>query len=371
MIVEMRKCGKANLRLPVLGMGCWPFGGGEYWGDQAQDDVNRTVRRAVELGVTYFDSAEVYNQGRSEESLGLAIRGLPREKVVIGTKLSPNNGRPDAVVKHCEGSLRRLGTEYIDLYMVHWPMLPHAIGHLSADGDCPPAAEAFAALDKLQWQGKIRHVGVSNFGPEVLDEAIATGVEIAVNELPYNLLCRAVEREMLPQCRRNEVGVIGYMALMQGLLADIYPTLDDVPLWQRRTRHFSPARAGDLCRHGEAGAEAETNAALAAIRAIAARDGKTMPEIAVQWAMAGDGITCTLVGARNQRELEANVRAAAEPLDPAVLAELNAATQPLMRKLGPSFDYYEHTDRDRTRPLRSAAQPNQRPDLSGSERRPR
>jgi myo-inositol catabolism protein IolS len=346
---------KSGLRLPVLGMGCWPFGGGEYWGEQSQDDVNLTVRRAVDLGVHYFDTAEAYNQGRSEESLGIALRGLPRDKLIVGTKLSPSHGRPQAVVEHCEASLRRLGTEYIDLYMVHWPMLPHSVVHFSKDGDCPPAAEAFAALEKLRRQGKIRHVGVSNFGVEVLEEARATGVEIAVNELPYNLLCRAIEREMLPYCRRIGVGVIGYMALMQGLLADIYPTLDDVPLWQRRTRHFSPARAGELCRHGEAGAEAETNAALAAIRSIATREGKTMPEIAIQWAVAGEGITCTLVGARNERELEANVRAAAAPLDPAVVAELNAATEPLMRKLGPSFDYYEHTDRDRTRPLRSAA----------------
>jgi hypothetical protein len=95
-----------------------------------------------------------------------------------------------------------------------------------------------------------------------------------------------------------------------------------------------------------------------------------MPEIAIQWAVAGEGITCTLAGARNEQELEANVRAAAAPLDPTVVAELNAATEPLMRKLGPSFDYYEHTDRDRTRPLRSAAKVTQQPGLPRAERKP-
>ncbi len=351
--MEIRRCGESDLWLPALGLGCWPFGGGEYWGEQNQEDVNRTVRHAMGLGVNYFDTAEAYNAGRSEQSLGMALRGLPREKLIVGTKLSPNNGWPQAVAEHCEASLRRLATDYIDLYMVHWPMLPHSVIHFNKDADCPPADATFAALGELQRQGKIRYVGVSNFGVEVLEEARSAGVQIVVNELPYNLLCRAIECEALPHCRSVGVGVIGYMALMQGLLADIYPTLDDVPLWQRRSRHFDPSRAGELCRHGEAGAEAETTAALAAIRAIAARCGKTMPEIAVKWATAAEGVACTLVGARNQAELEANVRAAAESLDPAVIAELNAATEPLMRKLGSSFDYYEHTDCDRTRPLRA------------------
>jgi aryl-alcohol dehydrogenase-like predicted oxidoreductase len=334
-------------------LGCWAFGGGEYWGNQNQDDVNRTVRRAVELGVNYFDTAEAYNQGRSEESLGLAIRGLSRDRLLIGTKLSPNNAHPAAIVEHCDASLRRLQTDYIDLYMVHWPIAPHSIVHFDGDAACPSAAVAFETLATLRRQGKVRHVGVSNFGVEYLEEARAAGAEIAANELPYNLLCRAIELEILPHCRCCGVGVIGYMALMQGLLASLYPTLADVPLWQRRTRHFGPARAGELCRHGQAGAEEETARTLADIRAIAVEQGMTLPEIAVRWAIAGDGITSTLVGARNVAELEANVRAASAPLDPDVVARLNAASEPLLRKLGPSFDYYEHTDHDRTRPLRS------------------
>ena len=290
--MERRKCGKSELWLPTLGLGCWAFGGGQYWGEQSQDEVNRTVRRAVELGVNYFDTAEAYNEGRSESSLGLAIRGLPREDLILGTKISPNHTAPAALAAHCEASLKRLGSGYIDLYMVHWPILPHAIVHFGRCGECPAADEAFAALAELQREGKIRYIGVSNFGVAVLEQALATGAEIAVNELPYNLLARAVECEILPYCRQAGVGVIGYMALMQGLLAGIYPKLSDVPLWQRRTRHFSPAQAGELCRHGEAGAEAETSQALSAIRAIAARHGMSMPEIAVRWAVAGEGVAC-------------------------------------------------------------------------------
>ncbi len=349
--MEQRQCGTSGLSLSALGMGCWAFGGGDYWGEQSQADVDRTVRRALDLGINYFDSAEAYNEGHSEESLGKAIAGLPRDKIVVGTKISPNNTASDVLVEHCEASLRRLGTDYVDLYMVHWPIEPHAIGHFGG-GECPNVEDAFAALMKLREQGKICHIGVSNFGVEFLEQARATGAEIAANELPYNLLCRAIEREILPHCRNAGVGVIGYMALLQGLLADIYPTLDDVLLWQRRTRHFSPERAGELCRHGEAGAEAETDEALAAIRAVGAEHGMTMPEIAVKWALAGEGITSVLVGARNEQELEANLRAASDPLDPAVIEKLNTATAALMEKMGPSFDYYEHTDNDRTRPAR-------------------
>ena len=334
----------------MLGLGCWSFGGGDYWGPRSQDEVDRVVRRAVELGVNYFDTAEAYNDGRSEESLGIAIRGLPRDKLVIGTKVSPSNTEPAALVAHCEASLKRLGVETIDLYMVHWPIAPHSIVHFNRDGACPSVAAAFETLMSLRRQGKIRHVGVSNFGSEYLGEALESA-EIAVNELPYNLLCRVIEVDILPYCRRSGVGVIGYMALMQGLLAGAYATLDDVPLWRRRTRHFHPRRAGQLCRHGEEGAEEETEEALAGIRAIAIAEGTAMSDLAIRWAVSREEIACTLVGARNETQLEENVAAAARPLDPAVRARLDAATERLMRRLAPSFDYYERTGNDRSRPL--------------------
>ena len=347
--MQLRPCGNSDLRLSVLGLGCWEFGGGPYWGDHSQADADAIVRRAVDLGVTYFDTAEAYNDGRSESSLGEALQGVPRDKVVIGTKVAPSNCEPQTLVAHCEASLQRLRTDTIDLYMVHWPITPHSIAHFTKDPILPSVPDAFAALMKLQQQGKVRHIGISNFGVSKMDEALATGVRLAVNQLPYNLLARGIEREALPYCRRRGIGVVGYMALMQGLLADIYRTLDDVPLWQRRTRHFACSRADELCRHGEPGAEAETNQALAAVRAIAAACGMTMPEVAIKWAMGGDGVTCVLAGSRNVAELEANCRAAESPLDAAIVAELTAATDPLLDTLGPSFDYYENPRNDRTR----------------------
>ncbi len=335
--------------LPVLGMGCWAYGGGEYWGAQNQHDVDAVVRYAVEQGANFFDTAEAYNEGESERSLGLALRGIPREKVLIGTKVSPSNVEPGKLVQHCEASLRRLGTDYIDIYMVHWPITAHSIKHFTSDNvPTPSVPDAFATLERLRQAGKIRYIGVSNFGVAKLSEALETGVEIAINELPYSLLTRAIELEILPFCREKGIGVLGYMSLMQGVLADIYPILEAVPVWQRRTRHFD-SRRSPQCRHGLPGAEAETAAALESIRAIARRHGMTMPEVALKCAFAGAGITSSLCGSRNLKELQLNLKAASEPLPPAIIAELNTATRPLLEKLGPSFDYYENPANDRTK----------------------
>jgi aryl-alcohol dehydrogenase-like predicted oxidoreductase len=111
--MELRECGRSGLKLSRLGLGCWAFGGGEYWGPQDPSDVDAVVRRAFERGVTYFDTAEVYNEGRSEAALGRALRGLPRDRVVVGTKVSPAHVQPDTLPRRCEASLRRLTTDHI------------------------------------------------------------------------------------------------------------------------------------------------------------------------------------------------------------------------------------------------------------------
>jgi len=347
--MQLRQCGKYNLKLPVLGMGTWAYGGGEYWGAQSQDEVNAIVHHAVDQGCIFFDTAEAYNKGASESSLGIALKGIPREKVLIGTKVSPSNVQPKTLVEHCDASLKRLQTDHVDLYMVHWPITAHSIKHFTTDNiPTPSVPDAFATLERLRQQGKIRFIGVSNFGVAKLTEALATGAQIAINELPYSLLTRAIEVEILPFCREKGLGVLGYMALMQGVLADIFPTLDDVPVWQRRTRHFDSRRTPQ-CRHGLPGAEPETNAALQSIRAIARKHKMTMPEVSLKWAFAGNGITSSLCGSRSVKELEMNIKAASEPLAPEIVEELNQATQPVLDKLGPSFDYYENPANDRTK----------------------
>ena len=152
--MELRRCGTHDLKLPALGIGSWAFGGGDYWGPCDQAQVDEMVRYAVDHGCNFFDTAELYYGGGSETSLGLAIKGMDRGKVLIASKISPSNTEPNKLAEHCEASLRRLQTDYLDLYMVHWPITPfHPAFYHRTDGDafCERSvchADAFAARGK-------------------------------------------------------------------------------------------------------------------------------------------------------------------------------------------------------------------------------
>jgi aryl-alcohol dehydrogenase-like predicted oxidoreductase len=172
--------------------------------------------------------------------------------------------------------------------------------------------------------------------------------DLVVDQLPHSLLMRGIEAAALPRCLQLGIGVIGYMTLMQGVLSDRYRGLEEVPAYQRRTRHFDSSRS-ELARHGEAGAEAETEAALGEIRRLAKEAGLTTAQLATKWALARPGIACCLLGARTPERLEETVLAAADPLPAGLIEELNRVTQPVLDKLGPSFDYYEAMANDRTR----------------------
>ena len=339
-----------GLELPTIGQGCWSFGGGEYWGEQNQDDVDKVVHGAVDMGVNYFDTAEVYNDGRSEESLGKAIRPLRRDKILIGTKINPSNCYPELLLTHCEASLRRLKTDYIDLYMIHWPIHANSIRHFSTDQgiiDNPPSLSgAIETLQKLKKQGKIRHFGVSNYAKSSLSE-VPNIDEISANQLPYNLLCRAAEIDTLPFCSEKGVPVISYMALLQGILTGQYQSIDKIPLWRRRTRHFNSNRTIH-CRHGEDGFENETLSCLSAIKKISDESGIVMADLAIQWIMANPLINCCLAGARTLDQLQKNIQAASRPLDLEIKKALDKATYPLMKAMGNYMDYYEASESDRT-----------------------
>lgn len=348
--MQYRKVKNTDLELSVLGTGCWAFGGGEYWGAQEQKDVNAVVHASVAHGINYFDTAEVYNEGRSESALGEAIKGIPRDKLIIGTKISPSNAYKGVLEQHCEASLRRLQTDYIDIYMIHWPIHPHSIRHFTKDENIvknpPIIEEAFASLLQLKKEGKIRHIGVSNYSYRRLKNDMPANVQVVVNELPYNLLCRAIEYDTLPYCLEQGIGVIGYMTLLQGLLAKIYPNVEDIPEWRRRTRHFS-SKTTPLSRHGEEGFETETQETLRAIDQVARDGGIKMSELATKWALAS-GITCSLVGARNAEQLEQNVKALDVEVDDSTISLLNKVSGLLKERMGNHFDYYESKENDRT-----------------------
>ena len=352
--MELRRLGNSDLELSPVGIGCWAFGGEEkdYWGAQNQKDVDALLKRSIELGLNYFDTAEAYNNGRSEESLGKALSSIPRDKVVIGSKVSARNCYYDTLISSCEASLLRLKTDYLDLYMIHWPF--HPISMLRDTNDKallnkpPQEEEAASALIELQRQGKIRYVGVSNFGVEQLESFKQTGVRIVANQLHYNLLSRAIEFEVLPYCQSQGIGVIGYMPILQGILAGKFDTLEEVPENRRRTRHFS-SQSTPLSRHGELGAETEMQEALTEIKELSKKLNIPMAQLATRWAFSKPGVTTSILGARNVAQLQEAAVAAEQLLPERVIEVLDLVTKNLKDKLGLSIDYFEHTDNDRGR----------------------
>ena len=333
-MIERRNCGNSGITLPVLGIGCWAYGGGDYWGPQDQKDIQAIVNRALDRGINYFDTAEAYNDGRSEEALGLALKGR-RQEAIIGTKVIPSNTEPSTLRQHCEASLRRLQSDTIDIYMVHWPIVDHSV------------EDAFATLETLKAEGKVRSIGVSNFGAHQLHEALDTGSRIDVNQLCYNLLSRAIEVELMPLCSRRGIGILAYMPLLQGLLTGKFHSADEIPMYRWRTRHFRGDRAGS--RHGEAGAEEETFTAIKGIREIALELQVPMAQVALAWILSRPEITCVLAGIRTVAQLEENVASAGLRLSPDVIDRLNQLTEPLLRKLGASPDYFQASHDSRIR----------------------
>jgi len=347
--MQRRRLGSSDLTVSVLGIGCWQYGGGKYWGDQSQRDVDEVVHRALDLGINYFDTAEAYNDGESERSLGLALKGK-RDQAIIGSKVSTSNAKPETFRAHCEASLKRLQTDYIDLYMLHWPITPLSVKHFTDDETLiatpPSVQEAFGTLQALQREGKIRHIGISNHGVKQMEEALATGTNIAANELAYNLLSRAIEDSILPYCGQQRIGVIGYMPLQQGLLSGKFTGFGAVKPMQARSRHFHRSR-GEGTRHGEDGAEAEIEVALQGIRQVADELGLHMIELSLAWVIANESIATAIVGSRNAEQLLLNARAADVVLAADVVARLNEITAPVLSKLGTNPDYYENRGNSR------------------------
>lgn len=330
--MQMRKkqLGASDLFVSVIGIGCWQFGGGNYWGPQSQQDVDRVVHQALDAGVNFFDTAEMYNDGASETSLGIALRGR-RSEAIIGSKIAPAHMQPSTIRQHCEQSLKRLGTDFLDLYMVHWPMAAeqHQI------------REAFLTLQSLQQEGKIRYIGLSNHGIGQMRQVRDTGSTFIANELAYNLLSRAIEESLLPYCMQEQIGIIAYMPLQQGLLTGKYASLDEVKPMLARSRHFHHRR-GDGARHGEDGAEEEINLALPELARIAEEQSISLSEMALAWVIANPAVTTAIVGCRNEQQLRSNLQGACMTLDAAVIDRLNRITGPVLDKLGPSPDYYEN-----------------------------
>ncbi|MCL2773806.1 MAG: aldo/keto reductase [Oscillospiraceae bacterium] len=347
--METRKIAE-NIHISRLGVGCWSFGGGEYWGEQNQKDVEAVVHKAIDNGVNFFDTARMYNDGESEKSLGLALKNH-RSHAVICSKVSPAKAYYKTLKEECEISLKNLGTDYIDIYMMHWPINQYGVKHFTDDPEIianpPTAKEAFEAMSDLKKEGKIRAIGVSNYGVSQLREAVGLCPDLMTDEVTYNIISRAIEAEILPFCKEKNISVITSMTLMQGILAGIYKTIADVPPHQAHSRHFKNERGQGTARHYEDGAESEIDEVMKVLREIAANLNISVAQLSIAWVFANDQIDCALLGSRNEAELLENIKAAEIKLPPDVVAQINAVSLPVLQKLGNNADYYENTKNSR------------------------
>ncbi len=321
--MQYRALGKRDdIQVSTIALGCWPFAGGNVWGEQDDAQSVAAVHAALDEGINFIDTAEGY--GRSEEVLGRGLKGR-RHQAIVATKVSEANLGADDVISACERSLRALQTDYIDLYQIHWP------------NRGVPLAETAGALDSLLSDGKIRAYGVCNFAEQDLSEMIALS-SCVTDQMPYNLAWRGIERAVLPLCRANGIGVICYSPLAQGILTGRYANADEVPEGLARSRHFADERP--LSHHGEPGLEEELFTAVAKIRSIAADLGEPMAAVALAWARQQAGVTSLLVGARNADEVRRNIPSLELTLSDEVLQQLALATEPVKEGLGDNLDMW-------------------------------
>ena len=345
----MKKLGNSDIYVSPLTLGCWSFGGGEYWGERSQQDINHVVSVALDIGINAFDTAEVYNDGASERSLGIALKGR-RDKAVVISKISPSNCHH--VRQHCIQSLQRLDMDYLDVYMIHWPINPLAVKHFTSNeqviGAPPTIEEAYQQLEELKKEGLIRAIGMSNFGRKQMGEVVATGVQVDVNEITYNIVSRAIEDEIAPYCMERNISIIGSMGLMQGLLAGIYRTAEDVPKHQAHSRHFANFRGAETSRHHETGCEKELFEVVNRLREIADDLQIHISQLSLAWILKKPFMTSTLVGTCNVNNLKMNVEACHWKIPDEVETLIDEISLPILHLLGNSPDYYEHRSKSRT-----------------------
>ena len=321
----------SEIRISEMILGCWALGGGYTWGEQEEADSIATVHAALDLGINTFDTAEFYGGGRSEEVLGKALQGR-RDSAVISTKVWVENMTREGLIRSCEGSLKRLGTDHIDLYLIHWPNREVAL------------EETLEAMLSLERSGKVRSIGVCNFGAGDL-EAACTISPPAVNQLPYSLLFRAVEFEVLDACLEHKVPVLAYSALAQGLLTGKFTSAEDVDDERARVRFYSKDRPGTV--HDEPGYERMVFPALAQIRSNCEAAGVSMAHAAILWLLQRPAVQAVLVGARTPEQVRKNAEVFNFVLPEQTVRELAEITDALKAAMGPNPDMWRTASRFR------------------------
>ncbi len=306
--MRMNKLGNSDLIVSAVGAGTWAMGG-DFFGAIDDKKCIDSICASLDNGVNLVDTAPIYGCGHSESLVGQAIRGR-RDKLVLCTKVGLRWGdvkgkclKKDSILWECEQSLQRLGTDYIDLYQMHWPDVN------------TPVEESMEALLKLQEQGKIRYIGVSNFSPELMERTLKCG-QIVSTQPQYSLLERDIEKDILPFCIEKNLGVLSYGSLGAGVLtgkfkeppkaekgdkrAGFYPFFEE-PFWSK------------------------TQKLLVTLKAIADEHEKPIAHVAINWVSQQKGMTCALTGSKNVEQAIMNAEAGNWDLTADELARINAA----------------------------------------------
>lgn len=331
------RIGNETATIPSVMLGTWAIGGW-LWGETKQNRPEEAILTSIDSGITAIDTAPAYGFGLSEELVGQAIKHRNRDDLFIATKCglvwdgrpggtfffdtTDCNGRKltidrclkrESIILECEESLRRLQVDVIDLYQCHWPQA------------ATPIEETIDALIFLRDGGKIKDFGVSNYSVEDLEKCMQAG-GIASNQPKYSLLSREIEADTLPWCIENEVAVLAYSPMEMGLLTGkikpdhVFPDSDT----RKNRPWFQPEKIKEVLK------------ALNAIKPIAEKYNSTLGQIAVAWITAQPGVTCAIVGARNEEQALSNAKAASIELEEKDVAQIRRTFEPL--KLDEPFD---------------------------------
>lgn len=298
--MEKRKLGFSDMQLTTIGLGTWAIGGGQNpygWGPQDDKDSISTIRRGLDLGINWIDTAKGYGHGHSEEMIGKAVKGR-RETVYIATKcgiLWKEDGsdiyghlKAESIKTECESSLKRLKTDYIDLYQIHWPLPDEDI------------EEGWGAIADLVKQGKVRYGGVSNFSIDQM-KRIQKIHPIASLQPPYSMLKRGIEKDTLGFCAGNQIGVIVYSPMQAGLLTGKFTKERAAALpdddWRKKDDLFRDPKLSLILDLVEK------------LRPIAAAKKQSVANLALAWTLHRSEVTGAIAGARRPDQIEDTSRA--------------------------------------------------------------
>jgi myo-inositol catabolism protein IolS len=304
--MKLRPLGMSDVKITPIIMGTWQAGK-RMWAGIDDTEINKAIRAAFDAGITAFDTAEEYGWGHSERILGKALSDV-RHQVVYATKVFPNHLKYDQVIGRCHRSLKNLNTHYIDLYQIHWPAG-------SWGSKVAPIRETMRAMNELLQQGKIRAIGVSNFSCSQLKEA-SQFARIDSLQPPYSLFWRHVEKDAMPYCIENNITILAYSSMAQGILTGKFGLDHKFAKGDHRSKHKLFKRENFK----------RVQQALNRLRPIADRYGFSLGQLALAWVIAHQGV-CAIAGARNAEQVLQNAKATEGHLSETDLKEMDTISR--------------------------------------------